>query len=374
MFAKLHSTLSRLARNESGSTALIFAAGVTVVLAATGAAIDYSTAAMKHTQLSAAVDSAVLGVADRVARDGTAAANNVAAYKALASQFLSVNGPSGSTVAEVHVCLTSGQEDCTVSGGRQLTNGQVYVRGADTYNRVFGSVADLGKTKIETLNAAATASAALLPQSLTFNLQGAKGWYYKTMQIWVHVPGASSDTLMASYVYQPTSLSATASFSVYDALLGHNVSPSGAGTGTFTGPTTVTLGSYDNAYVTMNVQTDPCPPGKNYTGAAASFVGLSSCTTTAQGVNTQGISVTTDANTPAAAAAYSQYLYINFTEEPANTVLPITTLFPCGQTVNHQWEDGGNTPGAGLGVQADFFYGVTTVCATNVASTTHLSN
>jgi hypothetical protein len=353
---------------------LIFAAGVTVIFAATGAAIDYSTAAAKHTQLSAAVDSAVLGVAYHVAHDGAAAADNIASYQALASQFLSVNGPSGASVAEVHICLYSGNQDCTISNGHQLTNGQVYVRGTDTYNRVFGSVADLGKSKTETLNAAATATAVLLPQSLTFNLQGAKGWYYKTMQIWVHVPGASSDTLVASYVYQPTSLTATATFTVYDAQLGRNVSPSGAGTGTFTGPATVTLGSYDNAYVTMNVQTDPCPPGQDYTGTAANFHGANSCTTTAHGVNTQGLSVTTDVNTPAAAAAHSQYLYINFIEEPANTVIPLTTLFPCGQTVNHQWEDNGNTPGYGLGPQADFFYAVTTVCATNVASSAYLSN
>ena len=39
MLSKLRSPLSRLVSNEQGSTALIFAAGVTVVLVATGAAL-----------------------------------------------------------------------------------------------------------------------------------------------------------------------------------------------------------------------------------------------------------------------------------------------------------------------------------------------
>ena len=105
----------------------------------------------------------------------------------------------------------------------------------------------------------------------------------------------------------------------------------------------------------MNVQTDPCPPGQNYTGTPANFHGTSSCTTTANGVVTQGVSVTTDAKTPTAAEAYSQYLYINFAEQPANTVIPLTTLFPCGQTVAHEWEDGGNAPGPSYGVRRPTF-------------------
>ena len=215
MFAKRPSNLSRLARNESGSTALIFAAGVTVVLAATGAAIDYSTAGMKHTQLSAAVDSAVLGVADAIAHDGTAAVNNVAAYKALASavperqraerrdrrRSSRLPLPAAPRTA-LSTAAGSSPTAKSISVGRTPTIGSSAASRTSARPRPRRSMPPPPPPRRFCRNRSPS------------TCRARRAGITRPCRSGRICPAPSSDTLMASYVYQPTNLNTTATFTV----------------------------------------------------------------------------------------------------------------------------------------------------------------
>lgn len=109
-------TISRLARDEHGNIAVIFAIALVPILSFVGAAIDYSRASRARTAMQSALDSAALMVAKNLS-DGTINADQVATagaayFAALYTQTDSQNvkasatytantGGKGSTVAMV---------------------------------------------------------------------------------------------------------------------------------------------------------------------------------------------------------------------------------------------------------------------------------
>ena len=123
------------------------------------------------------------------------------------------------------------------------------------------------------INLSASATAAFLgwPQNLTFQLIGAKGWYYKTVTLyalpWSGGVAGTSYTKMGQWVYQPTTLAAASgSGNVNVAPDGANgmqtlnLGSMGSGSGTLTGPLTVNLGQYADIFMVESVMQGPCPP------------------------------------------------------------------------------------------------------------------
>ena len=199
----------------------MFAAGLLTTVVVTGAAIDYSDGVYNRVRLQAAVNSATLAAAKRAPRIPRPTSTMSRRLRTVAQNFLTANGPANSTISDFHACLASGG-DCTTADGKTLTVGQFYSKGAVTYTALLSHVAMLSGAGPETLTSSATAGANLLwPQTLTLNLVGAKGWYYKTVSLYVLPyannprpaptrrprPGPISRTTSARQAAPPTSMS-----------------------------------------------------------------------------------------------------------------------------------------------------------------------
>ena len=457
MTVSFKESLQRFGRDKSASTSLMFAAGLLTTVVVTGAAIDYSDGVYNRVRLQAAVDSATLAAAKLGSQNPATYINNVAALKTVAQNFLTANGPPNSTISDFHACLATGG-DCTTADGKTLSVGQFYSKGGVTYTALLSHVAMLSGASPETLSSSATAGANLLwPQTLTLNLVGAKGWYYKTVTLYTlpyanNTP-ASAYSTAATWTYQPTNLgtpSGSANVNVgtdqANGMTNLTFSQLGNGYGTLTGPTTVNLGQYADVFMVEQVMQGPCAPStpwlpgdwnsgsytfpaacyatqaaaqtavnstitskcgaqpskssKNYTtwsNCAATYnptqeaVGYNVCSESeiTSGSNSAYSSYNTICNPYSSSnASYNssntqswQFIFVQFlpTESYQNAnvfsnSVAVTALFPCGQTVGHEWEDGGSIVGSSYSTalssaqssstkpKQDFFYTVATTC------------
>ena len=438
-----------LVQNQGGATSLMFAAGLLTTVILTGAALDYSDGVWTRTRLQSAVDSATLAVAKQGSQNPSQYINNVAALRTFAQQFLTANGPANTTVADFHACLLAGG-DCTTANGTTLQVGQFYTKGSVTYTPLLNNIAALGGPGQQTLSGSAIAGANLLwPQTLTLNLIGAKGWYYKTVSLYVlpYANGAAANAYsqLATWTYQPQNLgtpSGAANVNIgsdpANGMTNLKFSQLGAGYGTLTGPTTVNLGQYADVFMVENVMQGPCPPStpwmpKNWSSGSYTFPGkcyatqaaaqtavnalitancgahpTQSCRNTysppvqeSVGYNVCSESELNSGSNPAYSsynsicnpysggnASYNssnsqswQFVFVNFLPAQSyqntnvfSTSVSSTSLFPCNQTVGHEWEDGGSIVGstyaqalssaqnASTLPQQDFFYTVSSTC------------
>ncbi len=337
--------LSRLARDERGAISAAFALIGLVATMLVGASIDYGRSVGMQQKLQAAVDAAMLAALQASAANRTT----------IATQVLNASlANSGITASWTQSPTVNG--DGSLSGTAQGS--------LPTY---FMKIARVN-TVTETASATVVLPAAQTASAVSFSLTGAYGWWWKKVELYIHTAGAGSDTLLASYVYQPVTLSAesgrgtgttSASFLSGGALVANLVN------------TSVSMGSaYDNAYLKMTVYTDGCGPGMaGYTTASGSTttqVCVASGTQVRTGTNRYGQATYTTYTKTASPTVYStnssstaQYLFVNGDQLAADTTPTIFTLLPCGQTSTHAWEDGGGW------AQQDIFFNVTTTCAAN---------
>ncbi|HMN71333.1 MAG TPA: pilus assembly protein TadG-related protein [Rhodoblastus sp.] len=334
-FQRAVSRVRNFASDRRGSLSIAFALTGLAATMLVGASIDYSRSIGLQQKLQTAVDAAMLAAVQASAANRTT----------VATQVLNANlANSGITAA--WTTTPTVQNDGSLTGSA-----------SGSIPTVFMSIA-----RINSMNASASSTAEVpVPQtasSVTFSLTGAYGWWWKKVDLYIHTVGASSDTLLASYTYQPVTLSAQ----------------SGRGTGTTTATflsggsmvsgsvsTPVSMGSsYDNAYLKMTVYTDGCGPGMaGYTTSSGS--------TTTQNCVTSGTKVSGKTYTKSASAtvystndsATAQYLFVNGTQLASGATPTIFTLLPCNQTSTHAWEDGGGWS------QQDIFFSVATTCAAN---------
>jgi hypothetical protein len=350
----------RFCREDAGQVAIIF--GLTAAAAAfsMGAAIDYTRAVGARSKLQASVDAALL-----------------AATKAPAAQRVS----AATTILQAHLAGSGISATWRVSPSLNADGSITGVAAGSI------STTALGIARITELPVAASATAKIVqktvqsPASMTFTLTGASGWYWKEVDLYTHLPGATSDMLLASYIYQPTNLNnsgtgtVTAQFS------------SGVGSGMLAGPvdTPVSLGSgYDKAYLVMTVYSDGCAPGygpkyPNF-GSNSSYWNPFVClpvgsTWTSTSTNRYGQTVTTT-NTVTKTTSPVQYstddaatahnLFVNDVALPNNVKPNFFSLFNCGQTTTHDWEDTpwGN-PLPGTWSQQDIHFTIASTCAAN---------
>jgi Flp pilus assembly protein TadG len=252
---------------------------------------------------------------------------------------------------------------------------------------------------------------------------------------YAHGSAASSYTQLAQWVYQPQHFgSATGSANVTignnpaNGTTGLQLANLGSGYGTLTGPSSVDLGQYADVFMAENVMQGPCPPSKPWTASnfssgsysfptncyatqSAAQLGLglpSSCQHSSNcvlqepvGNNVCSESELSGSSNPAYSSYNSicnpytgqnasknssnaqswQFIFVNFypTQSAQNTnvfsnSVSVSRLFPCGQTVAHEWEDGGSIVGTSYSTalasatdssttpQQDFFYSVYTTC------------
>jgi len=374
--------LASFRNNNSGNVTMIFALSAIPALALIGAAVDYGQGNDDKARLQNSLDAAVLAALEAPSANQIAVANAV--FKAnLASSKDFVLSASSSTAGTQTTGTSTNSAQTTGSAQSNTTvtftaNADGSFSGAAMANIVTGV---MGTTVSMSVSSKANPGSAQTASNVIFTLTGGYGWYWKEVDLYTHQPGASSDTLLASYIYQPVDLSyqggrgdgtVTAQFLSNGAMVSGFVN------------TAVSLGTtYDNAYMTMTVYSDGCGPGMAPETAQSTSTTNVVCVASGTKVQTgtrEGQARYTTYTKTATPVVYStndattaNHLFIQAngvnTDMPLGQVVSVFTLLPCGQTVQHSWED---TPwNASQGMTGswqyqDIFFNVqTTACAAN---------
>lgn len=297
-----------------GNVSMTFAFVTIPLVLGVGAAVDYSRATSLRTQLQGMVDSVTLAAASLPPAQRPASAD-AALAAAIGGSRVVVASKAWSSAAD-------GSFTGVVSGSMETA----FVKIVGVSSMPF--------------NARATAKPpAPLPIATTFTPVSASGWFWKNVTVWIHTPGAASDTQVASYVYQPEYL---------DQLAANGAA--GIGSLTSNPPGTVTFPPYDKLYLRMSVRGNSCPPNQApATGTGTGGVKLN-CVSSPGACSPSDIELRTDdPNT-------SHHLFVAGAQLPQGVVSPITSILKCGQAITHDWEDGGNF------AMQDFRFDVSTTC------------
>lgn len=322
-------------REDSGAVAVALVVALVPILIMIGAAIDYQRAAGARVRLQAAVDAATLAGA----KEPTADARAKAARDVLMSNVgeLGVSDVAANFHDNVDSTFTGVVSASAPTAFLGIIN--VNTIGVSTSSRV-----GLTTTPVST------------PTSLTFTARGATGWFWKNVRLWIHHPGDVADTAIATFEYQPSTLT-------------------GGGSGATSGPlgAPITLGSnYDNLYLTMEVSPDGCAPGYAplHPDAIDSYNTAYWDPYVCLPVGTPGVVknksiYTMSTNDPTTA----NHLFVDGVQRPLGTSLTVANMSKCDATVRHAWEDTEiYTPGSDAWVDQDFLFDVKSgPCTSNPA-------
>jgi Flp pilus assembly protein TadG len=257
---------------------------------------------------------------------------------------------------------------------------------------------------------------------------GSVGSTYTSMADWIYQPTSLNSASGAANKSVGTDPA--------NGMTGLTLGQLGSGYGTLTGPTSVNLGQYADLFLVENVMQAPCSPSSWMLGnwssnstvtcyatqSAAQTAATTAASSACKGKTGSSLTTCQNAYTPvqgsvgytvcseselnqgsnpayssynaicnpnsSAKASYNssntnpwQFIFVNFYPAQAvtntnifSTSVSATTMFPCNQTVGHEWEDGGSIVGSTYNAalssatgssttpQQDFFYSVATAC------------
>lgn len=364
--------------SENGNVAVIFALALVPIMAMLGAAVDYSAASTAKLNLQNAVDVAVLAAAKEP---------DTTKRNALGQAFMASNLRQSAVVSSF------------------VTNADGTVTGTASWNFPTSFSGFVGMSSIA-LGAKVTVDGIAQPPSeLYFKAISAQGWYWKKIDLIVQNAGTTTETTLASYVYQMTSKNTSG---------GTLVASYNDGTGAMVaGPLdkTITLQkNYQNLYLKMTVYEDGCGPGyvvahdstdSNFKCAVAGSAYVSNGYTKYEKSKSSGpVIYTTNPKDPASAASSHNLFVQDMTGKvtpngktiktitvnvggvaktvtmvmmPNNTKPSIFDILPCPSPADglvEQWEDtswnGSGDPPGSWSIQ-DFTFSVKSqTCAENV--------
>jgi Flp pilus assembly protein TadG len=318
-FRACNDLLKKFVNDRGGNFAIMTALLAVPLTISAGVAVDLSSAYLQRTNLQEIADGAAL--AGGKVFDGT----NLAAAQAEAVNFITAY--STTTPASLTYTMT-GTSDRVF---------KVTLNGA-----VPTSLMRLGNVNSVDVGVSSQATAPAKPTVVTLTPTQAQGYYYKVVTVRVIRPGATTETILGTVVYQPTT---------------HN--DNGQGTMTVTPSGSITLGDYTKLALQMDIKDDGCPLGSTATVNGNNDV---SCTviqrtygnnnnktayTAAQSYN---LTLRTDDPTT------SNYLFVNGTQLPKGVIIPIENYFGCQAPQKHAWEDGGGW------TTQDIFYTISSTC------------
>jgi Flp pilus assembly protein TadG len=469
----IRSFLKTLRDDESGAFAVFLTLTLPVTVGFAALAVDASYLWTVQNELQIAADAAALAGAQYVGSySNTTNANPCSSTSTLDSQSASPYCYYAETLANANQPIgTSGTiwKKSNITFGTWSSSGSsgtftalgagpyanavkvtVSLNALPTFTPMLSALINGANFTNLSLSATATATYLGWPQNLTFNLQGAKGFYYKTVTLYAlpFTNGSAATTytnqfkdtngnnVTGQWIYTPTSQSAASGSGnvnvgpdIANKQTTLNLGALGSGSGNTTGPTTaLNLGQYADVFMVESVMQGPCPQTTPWYNSNWGTNGHPvSCSATQNSTsNTQesiGATVCTESQVSGSAPAYAsynaicnpnaastptsgktssnqcldpatnkynncnssytnpwQFMYVNFFPAETNqntnffsTSVSAATSFPCGQTVGHQWEDGGNplpTTYANSLSNAtsssppaqDFFYTVFTTC------------
>lgn len=304
---KISHTLSRLLKDRGGNFGIITAVVTVPLLLAAGSAIDLTSAYVERTNMQNIADTAAL--AGAALYDGTNANEAIARAKAFLKGYED-KLPDGTTFK-----VSMSGQTVSVSVNGTVQNSMMAMAGMNT--------ADIG--------VASQAIAPMRPKTIEFTPTQAQGWYWKKVTIRVVRPNTTTEEIVGTVTYQPTTQSNGGQGTMV-------VSPKG----------TLDLGKYTKLVLQMDIKYDGCNIGLQ---ASVSNSKVTCKTSTRQQDKSYSMVLRTDD------PAKSNYLFVEGKQLPAGVTSPLDDILVCGKTSNHAWEDGGGFD------RQDFFYKVTTTCA-----------
>ena len=185
LFERAHISLFvRAMQDRGGGVATMFAVGALAIVGVIGAAVDYNNAVQARTKMQAALDAAVLDAM----QESVPGQRIVKARQTFDANLSSL--PVTNVRAEF---VNNADGTLTGSAAAAVSNSIMRMLSPATDVRAR-STAGARQTIVST------------PSTLTINVTNAKGWFWKRLTLWARIQGAATDTLLATYVYQPTNL------------------------------------------------------------------------------------------------------------------------------------------------------------------------
>ncbi|WP_438751820.1 TadE/TadG family type IV pilus assembly protein [Pararhizobium sp. O133] len=308
---------AKLFRDRSGNFGIMAAVAVPVIIVAAGSAVDYTVANSDRTNLQQVADSAVL--AGGAVFDGT----NFAVAEAAAVHYIK---------GQVETATDEQNSD-----DKALTNKVKYkVSSSDKTLRVWMQksvptsllkIANIDKVDV---SVSASALSPMKPEKITFTPTKAQGWYFKKISVLVLRKGATTEELLGTVVYQPTTQT-----------------NGGQGTYVANPAGTIDLGKYTNLALRMDIKNDGCDIGYKATVKNSAVTCKKDNGASYKTYNT--VLRTDDPNT-------SNHLFVDGKQVPIGVKASLEKYFGCSKKQEHAWEDGGGWD------RQDFFYTVTATC------------
>jgi Flp pilus assembly protein TadG len=297
----------RFLNDRSGNFGIMTALIMVPLLLAAGSAVDITSAIVEKTNMQNIADAAAL--AGGAVFDGTNPNAAIAKAESVLKGYRD-KIPAGATFT---VTLTGQNVNVAISGRSQNSFMQL-----------------AGKASMD-IGVASQSVAPMKPKTVKFTPTKAQGWYWKKVTIRVVRPNASTEEIVGTVTYQPST---------------HN--DGGQGNMTVTPSGILDLGKYSKLVLQMDIKNDGCGTGER--------------------AIMDGSTVNCSEDTKAKYAKYdltlrtdnprtSHYLFVEGKQLPEGVTSPLDDILVCDKTSNHAWEDGGGFE------RQDFFYTAQTTCA-----------
>lgn len=301
-------SFKRLLRDGSGNFGVMTALLMVPLCLAAGAAVDYATAVGQKTNLQQIADGAVL--AGGKVFDGT----NFDTAKAQAQAFIDAYAATMPTNLSSSITFNGNTLQVTLTGSVPTT------------------LMQLGNIPSVNVSVNSSSFSPPKPQKVTLTPTKSQGYYYKIVTIRVVRPNTTSEVVLGTVVYQPNTHNDGGQGSMV-------ANPQGA----------IDLGKYTKLVLQMDIKNDGCPIGQT---ASVNSKNAVTCNSSSKAADKK-YDLTLRTDNPDT----SYYLFVNGTQLPKGTIVPIENYFGCAQPQSHAWEDGGGWD------RQDFFYNISSTCA-----------
>jgi Flp pilus assembly protein TadG len=319
--SRLLQSCLNLAADKAGNFALLTALILPVVLVGGGSAVDISVAYSERSALQDMADAAVL--AGGGVFDGT----NFSTAKSVAEKFIKAQAATARDEEASTVEVNKNEKLAVMTYKISAVDKTLTIT---MKKPVPTSLMQIASIKSIDVGVTASALSPMKPEKITFTPTQAQGWYYKKISILVLRKGATTEEVVGTVTYKPTT-------------------QANGGQGTYVAYPTgvIDLGSYTNLALRMDIKNDGCDIGYK---ATVSNSKVTCKADTGKSYKTYNTVLRTDD------PATSNHLFVDGKQVPLGVKASLEKYFGCTKTQEHAWEDGGGWD------RQDFFYTVTATC------------
>lgn len=333
------------ARSRGGSMMPLFFLSLVPLITVVGFSVDYTDAVETRSNMQEALDAATLSITTLPSTTSLSARQ-----QALQDNFTANNGEGTTTLASFNIAA-----DGTVTAQTSAS----FAMPTD-----FMSIARIATVPVG-VSAAVNKAPALV--QATFKIDQASGWWNKTIYLYgTQFGSTTANKLMRiDYVYNgygdPKGYGTTTAYTVAGTKL-TQVQQQVCTTTTVTSFSNAPAGSIQQTSSNGTKYLTTCATTPvNGTGAVVDVSQMGGLALEMDVPSGSPTVLRTD-NTATSDRLYYGQSVSTATEVPANQLVDIFSIVPCGQTSWQAWEDGGS-PTPGTAAAADFSYTVTGKCA-----------